>query len=240
MRAYPNLSNFEAASRVLTNAVRAGIVEFDFAWLQSNLTVRAIEFAENAFEGQNTAEISEIGRSPRSLHYRENTRGERVHPDEEDFRPWITEVARFRVPRGNVGVVKGIDQYLSSVTLQGETIHSLSPVWGDPFTTLSEPGEWHFRLSALNRVPIPWFDAMAIQRLPGYSYPDLPVSRGLWWPAGSSSAHNIHLLIPEERLLRLFYVNQNPEVRIHVSALLRGYIQASMSAQAVSNIRQNW
>lgn len=240
MRAYPDLSDFEASSRVLKNAVAAGIVEFDFSWLSSNVTVAAIEFAEKTFSGSNTAEISEIGRSPRSLHYRENTRGEMVHPDDEDFRPWIVEVARFRVPRGNVGVVKGIDQFLSHVTLQGETIHSLSPVWGDPFTSLSAPGEWHFRLSNINRFPTPWFDATNLQRLPGYPYPDLPVSRGLWWPAGSSSAQNLHLLIPEERLFRVFYVNDAPDVRIHVGALIRGYIQSSMSLQAISNIRSNW
>lgn len=152
---------------------------------------------------------------------------------------WMVELARYPVPFGSVGIIKSFEQYLS----QGETIHSVSSSWGDPFPTVSV--RWFLRLSPMSRVAVAWIDVSGasaiVDYLPGTPYEDLSDTNGLWFPAGSSSAANIHLVIPGDSVLRLIaLVSSSSQDAVNIAAKLTGSTQIEVNDDAQFMMRTSW
>lgn len=152
---------------------------------------------------------------------------------------WMVELARFSVPFGSVGIIKSFEQYLS----QGETIYSVSSDWGNPFPSVSV--RWFFRLSPVSRSGVAWIDVSGasaiVDYLPGTPYNDFSDSYGLWFPAGSSSSANIHLVIPGDVVLRVIaIVSSTSQEAVSISAKLAGTTQIELNDEAQTMMRTSW
>jgi hypothetical protein len=152
---------------------------------------------------------------------------------------WMVETARFPVPYGEVGIIKSFDQFLA----QGETVHSASTFWGNPFPA-SINVRWYFRLSHVSTVGNPWINIQGLSAIPDYlpgtPYDDLSVSSGLWFPTGSSSATNIHLPIPGGQVLRLVCLIGANQTAYRVAAKFTGTVQVETNSDAQTVVRTTW
>lgn len=153
---------------------------------------------------------------------------------------WMVELARFPVPYGSVGIIKSFEQYVA----QDETIWTENSHWGNPYPT-GVSVRWFFRLSPLSRVGGPWVTTSGASAvpdcLPGETYDDFSESAGIWFPAGSPSASNIHLVIPGDRVLRvLAIVTATVQTPVTISAKLSGTTQTEMSKDTQFGLRTQW
>jgi hypothetical protein len=153
---------------------------------------------------------------------------------------WLVELARFPVSYGSVGIIKSFEQYVS----QEGTTWTENSHWGNPYPS-GVSVRWFLRLSPLSKVASPWVNvtgASAIpDYLPGMTYDDFSESRGIWFPAGSPAASNIHLIIPGDRVLRILaIVTATVQTPVTISAKLSGTTQTEMSSDAQTVVRQSW
>jgi hypothetical protein len=152
---------------------------------------------------------------------------------------WMVEPARFPVPYGEVGIVKSFEQYLS----QGQTVHSGSTNWGNPFPA-SVNVRWYLRLSHVSTVGHPWINIQGLSAIPDYlpgtPYDDLNHLDGLWFPCGSSAAANIHLPIPGGQVLRLIAIVGSSQTAYSIAAKLSGTVQVETNADAQTVVRTTW
>lgn len=152
---------------------------------------------------------------------------------------WMVELARYPVPFGSVGIIKSFEQYLS----EEETIHSVSSAWGNPFPSV--PVRWFFRLSPVSRASAAWIDVSGasaiVDYLPGIPYNDFSDSNGLWFPAGSSSSANIHLVIPGAHVLRVIaIVSSSSQTAVSIAAKMTGTTQIELNDDAQFMMRTSW
>lgn len=151
---------------------------------------------------------------------------------------WKVEICRFDVPYGSFGVVKSFEQYLE----QGGVVFSTSGNWGNPY-----PGvdlTWYFRLSDTDSLAMPWISASGPSAipdlLPGNPYTDFADSDDVWFPAGSSSSANIHLIVPGGNVLRLFAIVGTSQEAVTISAKLAGTTQIETGPDAQFVARTSW
>src|SRR4030042_3259628 len=158
------IHDWNASCQILREAVDAGVIGWDFGETvdQTIISEAALNYMDANFcidRAPNSGEQESAGTTPKSIHFRENTRGLRLHPSESaPFLEWYTELALFSVPTRWVGVVKGFEQFLAiwNPETQCWSAKTSSLNWGNPFA--STLGIWHFRLDKFNnRVP-PWWD----------------------------------------------------------------------------------
>lgn len=250
-----HLHDFNASQEVLREAIAAGLVNTNIGQQDYPLLITAgvLEFAEAAFSDSaatNTADWENAGKSPKSIRFRESSRGRVVHPGESPpFAAWNVELARFAVPRGKIGVVKGFEQYLaqSAVLENPAYIYTQNSRWGIPgpwhtgiANPISNPGVWHFRLHNIRRAVPPWWTLVGAGSLPDLPYTDFAHEEELWWPAGSAASQNIHLIVPAGYLLRLIYTTPEQSVRLEVAAKLKGYVQSDRTPETAHNVRTNY
>jgi hypothetical protein len=257
-----NLHKFHpnsADNEIIREAIEQGVIDWPFmdGFSETLITPEILEAIELDFassEMLNSASFENAGRSPQSIHYRDHTRGLRVHPTAlAPYGHWSTELARFVVPYGSVGVIKAIDQYLAHQEL-GQTaafIYTLSGRWGCPgpwhtgnANELTDMGRWHFRLQRLDRAVPPWWDELGPHAglLPGLPYPDKPFEDLLIWPAHSAEANNVHLVIPGGYMLRAIFEQQARPTGARVECLLnlRGYVQSDRTTESSFVARTHW
>lgn len=256
---FRNMDHFQASSEILRKAVETGLV--DWTWgdpeHEGIISPQTIEYADELFQStgaHNTGDLENAGVSPKSIHFRTNTRGRQVHPDElAPHRAWGVELARFIVPDGYIGIIKGLEQYLATVWgIPGGTdafVYSQNSRWGvpGPWHAVAPPGipssdlgTWHFRLHNLSRTTPIWWNALGIVQLPDLPYTDFPNDEQLWFPAGSASSQNLHLIVPAGRMLRVIYVTPEQNARFEVACKLRGFIQSDRTLESAYNARTNW
>jgi hypothetical protein len=250
-----------AAQIVLREMVDLGLVNTRIGALDYEplISVEALEWSERRFHGTgvpNTADFGHAGASPKSLHFRGQSRGRKVHNGtagvSSAFAAWNVELARFEVPRGHVGVVKGFEQYLAQQSTEQPGIpayiYTQNSRWGVPGPwltgvggTITDDGTWYFRLRNKGRRSPPWFESYGqLFALPDLPYTDFPKEEGIWWPAGSAASQNTHWLIPEGYMLRVIYVAPEQNALLEVAAKVKGFIQTNKSVEMAHNLRTNW
>lgn len=253
LQKYPS---WNADCEVLNEAIKGGLVDSQIGQLDYPRLIdnAALEYCEQLFAAtgtDNTADFQNAGLSPKSIHFRSNTRGRRIHPETTaPYSEWWTELARFIVPHGHVGVIKAFEQYLA----QREEdqlpafVYTQNARWGIPgpwhtglTNEIADSGIWHFRLRSLGNASPAWFDVIgASSHLPDHAYGDHPQEFDLWWPAGSAASQNMHWVIPGGHMLRVIYHSPEQAVRLEVAAKLKGWVQSDRTAEAAQNIRTNW
>jgi hypothetical protein len=250
-----DLRDFDAKAadyEVLRKAVSEGIVDHPLkALMGSPVLGAAIQRAEVQFgTAQNTGDLENAGISPKSIHFQHHSYGRFLHPGAgPPYDQWSVELARFQVPSGMVGIVKGFEQYLAQpAQLAFDAIsYTSSSRWGipGPWNTgnagaVTDTGTWYFRLHSVHQgTPAP-VNVTGNFPLPDQAYPDFPRETGLWFPAGSCSGNNIHLVVPAGHLLRLIWVTPVQGVQLEVAAKLKGFIQSDRTPESAYNVRVNW
>jgi len=253
------VNNRAASQIVLREMIDLGLVDAQIGALDYDplISVEALEWADRQFRNTgvpNTADLGHAGASPKSLHFQSHSRGKKVHDGtagvSSAFAAWTVELARFVVPRGHVGVIKGFEQYLAQQSIEQLPvyIYTQNSRWGVPGPwltgvagTITDDGTWHFRLRNVGRTKPAWFEAYGpLFAMPDLPYTDFAKEAGLWWPAGSAASQNIHLLIPAGYMLRVFYAAPEQAVRLQVAAKLKGFIQTNRSVEMAHNLRTNW
>lgn len=254
MNPFRNMDTFAADCLVLRQMIDAGIVNSNVGQIDYPQLVRmpVLDYSDRVFRQTgtpNTSQVQNAGVSPKSIRYRDSSRGRQVHPSTAaPYLEWSVELARFRVPYGYVGIVKGFEQYLAQKEeLENPAfVYTQNSRWGIPgpwhtgINEISDSGVWHFRLRAITRNDPPWWNAIGGRSLPDLPYTDWPEERNLWWPAGSCASQNIHLIIPAGHMLRVIYRTPAQDVRLEVAAHLKGYIQSDRIAEMALNTRTNW
>lgn len=151
---------------------------------------------------------------------------------------WMVELARFPVPYGYVGIIKSWEQYV----IQDQDVLSSLSSWGDPYPSVDL--EWYLRLFPLDRHGVPWTSvsgASAIRDyLPGIPYDDLPESLGIWFPATSPPSTNIHLVIPGNRVLRVFCIVAASSAAVSISTKMTGTLQNELNQNAKFTVDTTW
>lgn len=152
---------------------------------------------------------------------------------------WMAEVARYPVPDGSIGVIKGFEQYVDQSGGIVTTINS----WGNPWPTDLDV-EWFFRLSNYRTLGSPWINVSgpsAIRDyLPGISYDDFPSTVGVWFPGASPPSQNIHLPVPGGYVLRVIAIVQPSQYRVGIAAKLVGTNQSELNQDAQFVVRTSW
>lgn len=246
---------WNAAVQVLNEAIDAGLVnntigQIDYPGL---ITPSAIEHCERIFEQTgtaNTADLENAGASPKSIRFRSMSRGRQVHPSTSaPFAAWTVELARFIVPFGKVGVVKGFEQYLAQEADDPNPafVYTQNSRWGIPgpwhtglTNEITDAGKWHFRLKVISRTAPSWWNLLGAGTLPDLPYTDFAHETGLWWPAGSDASQNTHMIIPGGHMLRVFFETPAQSVRLEAAAKLRGWVQSDRTPETSYNVRTNY
>lgn len=246
------------ADRIVTReAVADGVFDWGFgdAGLDTAVTNRFLQWMESRSPGSPLIQMEAGGLSPESIHVRIHNRPLQEHPDAvAPFSHWSIELARFDVPSGCIGVVKGFEQYLAHQAVDGVDtafVYTQNSRWGIPWVRytgnaleLPDAGTWHFRLSPITRRPIAWFNRVGAQagRLPDTSYTDFPADTGLWWPAGSPASQNLHLLVPGGYSLRVIWEHAEriAGARVEVAAKIKGFVQSDKTPESRYNVRSRW
>lgn len=175
-----------------------------------------------------------------------NTRGLLAHPDiSAPYGEWVVELARFDVPSGQIGIVKGFEQFLAVETVQVSQLFTASARWGVPFgafgLSYDSPLNWRFRLSRFNGTIDPWFDGVSGSSLiPGQAYNDMPSTPDLWYPAGSAASQNCHFQIPGGNSLRVFLHSSTSNQKLQAACHLKGFRISEGSPEARDTIRTAW
>lgn len=189
-------------------------------------------------EGERNPDRQSLLSHPEVRQYRQNSRGFQQHPEVGPFSPWRVELARFAVQRGQVGIIKAMEQFLSSISGETETVWTASTRWGDPRAPF---GTWVFRLSPYLGTEIPWVNQLnPTPTRPGIAYPHLEPENDLWFPVHCGSSQNIHLIVPGGHMLRAFWECGELLVRPTVALKLRGSVQGQYSTYAEESTRANW
>lgn len=250
-------SNWNEDVEFMREAIAQGVVDPTGSLIRNSaVSDKTLEVVSDNFESSGSPNVSEYenaGRSPKSIHWVSSTAGRIVHPGTAGitlaFAEWRVELARFSVPGGAVGVLKGFEQYLAQgdILQNPGFVYTQSSRWGIPFpvyTGLANPvtntGTWHFRVHVIGKGSPAWINQTGAGELPDLPYTDYPFEDGLWYPAGSASCNNVHLLIPGGITLRVIYSTPEQDVQLEAAAKVRGFVQSFHTAECLDNVRTNW
>lgn len=181
--------------------------------------------------------------NPATLRYQRATRERQTHPgpDGGPFTPWIVELARFGVQRGDVGLVIDWVQYLAEISLQRDQIYTASTDWGDPYAAADAVGDfrWIVRLDEFRGEQTPWISSLNPITLPGLPYPDLPEDRDLYFKPDAVRVP-VRWVVPGGYQLRLFFEQETTlqSIRLQVSSRLTGYVQSALALESAQNLRR--
>lgn len=237
MTSFLKLPNpFDVELKGFRTAINASVI-FSPKWMRKNYAflnwTKSLRPPKKSWQ----ADFDSVWSAPKSIHNHQQSIGILTYPG-TGAESWRVELSRFTVPQKQVGIVKAYEQFLSTVELQTETVWSLATRWGDPRTPL---GTWFFRLSQYSGITLPWINQLNPPAVhPGIPYNDVPDETGIWFPLGSSTSNNIHLIVPGGYILRLFWECDATNLTPSVGARMRGYLQSSMSVESRYSIRAHW
>lgn len=149
------------------------------------------------------------------------------------------EIARFKVKTNEVGIIRGIWQYVASIGAPSNIVSLASPYdpcWGDTYAGAPIDIRWYFTLS--QNPPIDYWDGASIGR-PGTPYVDLPVLNRLSFPWGCPPS--MFLVVQSGFTLRMFVeAMTNTSNLDRIGGRMWGYTQPDHSDPAIHNVRHGW
>jgi hypothetical protein len=231
----------EESSIALRQAVKNGVVDtvllpFQFPAVRALLS----STRERVKLHRQNPDTFELYEHPKSTQWHANSLPERTHPDLS--RPACIEVARFVVPKGQVGFVKYIEQSVHDY--QGRYYPTNQEYWGSPGFVISDVANirWWLKLDFFNGVvPDQFFynqnTNFGSEVAPGMPYSPMATIEGLWYPA--HLCRELKLVVPGNRMLRMYYYS--PATSNYgwvVRGRLSGYLQTTHSDEAMQNARR--
>jgi hypothetical protein len=188
---------------------------------------------------QSRADIQDHIFHPAAIRYRAQTKG-RILRDASTTDRWRVELARFAVPFGAIGIVRGYEQYLATYANATYTDVTGSP-FGDVDAGLVVT--WFMRLSPWTGREFDWVNETNYgDGMPGIPHPDFADQSNIWYPTSSGSeGQNLRLIVPGGYVLRAFIQIGATSTRPAVAALLKGGLQGEVSDSGLENhVRGAW
>lgn len=155
---------------------------------------------------------------------------------------FAVELARFTVPKGQIGYVRFLDQVLVDST--GSYYPTNQEYWGSPHFVIPDVDNcrWYLTLDYFDGLLPPRFlltsaTIFGSDSLPGAPYPDLHEVPNMWYPA-HAPRDNMKLIVPGNRMLRFFFYSP---VTVTYNWLaqgrLAGFTQSTYNQEATENAR---
>lgn len=231
---------------VLAYAFEHGIVDSDLVPFDPpSIPPEMFAFAESqrsTYE-KNPHEFNLLNH-PKSRRFQESSFDVVTQPDVAEY--WAVELARIIVPQGSIGFLETLEQVLN------DSIGSYYPTnqdyWGSPHFVISDVDNcrWFLTIDYYDGLQPARFEISGATpidgaRLPGMPYSELFEINGLWYPAGSQAANNMRLIVPEQHMLRFFFVTPPTATYTwQVRGRLRAYTQTTYCKEAANNARLDW
>lgn len=230
------------SSVALSHAVRNGVINTVLHPFSSPLIANLLGFAGKATKDHRQDPNSfELYQHPISTKWQAHsfpaTGG-------NPFDGYITaEVARFVVPKGEIGFVEFIEQVVNDV--DGNYYPTNQEYWGSPTSVLPDVANirWWLKLDFYDGVEPPRFNFITpatpygSEVAPGLPYNEMAEIDALWYPAHLNK--KIKLIVPGNRMLRFFFYS--PPTAIYewsARGRLSGYTQATYNPEAEQNARK--
>lgn len=229
------------ASVALSHAVKNGVVDTVLSPFSSPLITALLCFAGKAKkEHHQNPNSFELYQHPVSTSWQANSLPTQPSDPFNQFTAF--EVARFVVPKGQIGFVEYIEQAISDAN--GNYYPTNQEYWGSPISTLSDVDNirWWLKLSYYDGTVPDRFvftapTAFGSEVAPGIPYSEMAEIDALWYPAHLD--RKLKLIVPGNRMLRFFYYT--PPLTIYnwnVRGRLSGYTQSTYSPEAAANARR--
>lgn len=233
------MSQFQARSHALSQAVANGVIDtvvtesFNDPYLCNLLGYPKEKLRQ---QNPNSFELWEHSKSQR---WQENILDPVIHTTTTDW--FAVELARFVVPKGQIGFVRYIEQVVNDSA--GSYYPTNNAYWGSPNFVLSDVDNlrWYLKLDYFNgalpaRFTLSSTVPFTSQSLPGMPYDDLHEINGIWYPAHLNK--ELKLIVPGNRMLRLFFFSPpTTQYQWQVEGKLSGYTQSTYCSEAIDNAR---
>lgn len=182
-----------------------------------------------------------LWQTPKAIRYQMNSEGRMIHPSANPI-PWRVELARFSVPQRYFGIIRGFEQFMGVVNIQGG-VSPLSSI-GNPFADQDAgiQGRWYFRLFPFDGGIRPLINQLNPYPLyPGAPYSDFLEQSGLWFAAHSDSANNVRFIVPGGYELSAFWeCGATITARPVIGACFKGGIQSALNDKAMDHYLGTW
>lgn len=234
------LGNYNA-SVVLRNAVADGIIDFYPYPKIGSAIEQAMTLIHSrsplVFDPRNP-DTYELAAHPRTKRHQEQSFPPYLQPDVADY--WAIELARFTVPKGQVGFINTLEQVLFDS--EGSYYPTNSSYWGNPHNLISDVDNllWYLQIEYFDGTLPPRFNSslttpITRASLPGGPYGELDHIDGLWYAAQSPKT-DVNLIVPGHRMVRFFMISPPTDTyRWYAGGRLRGYTQTTYSAFSAEN-----
>jgi hypothetical protein len=235
------LSLEQEASLALSNAVKNGVIDTVLHPFSNPIITGLLGYArERRGQHRQDPNTFEPYEHPKSTQWQESSFSAFTHAPPADW--FCVEVARFVVPKGQVGFVTHIEQVVNDV--QGNYYPTNQEYWGSPRFVLSDVDNirWWLKLDFYDgQLPAARFQyndtiPFGSEIAPGMPYSDMHTIDALWYPAHMNRP--IKLIVPGMRMLRFFYYS--PPTTIYqweVRGRFTGYTQSTYSTESQANAR---
>lgn len=229
----------EESSIAMNNAVKNGVIDtmldpFGNVFLPALMDWAARENAVNTQDPQNF----ETFENPVSQRWQESV----FEPLAQGPAFFAVELARFTVPKGQIGYVLFLDQILTDST--GSFYPTNQQYWGSPHFVDPDVDNcrWYLTLDYFNGQLPPRFlltspTIFGSNILPGEPYPDLHEVPNMFYPV-HAPRDNMKLIVPGNRMLRFFFYSPSTQnYNWLAQGRLAGFTQSTYHAEATRNAR---
>lgn len=232
----------QAESQVLRDAVAAGVL-YPSLPVFDKIDLKVFDWCSDNFKSQEFWQ-GDPQFAPQTQRYVEHNYPRTIQPLVNGVTQyWLVELARIPVPRGSVGYLRSIEQFLDD--FGGGFYPTAAENWGLPYQADVDlsPTRWFLRLdnfdgqqpARINRSSAVYFDPEVAMR--GQAFYDLAEIRELWYmPHGGNNVLNS--VIPGGSLLRFFFYSPYTITwRWRVMGRLRAFVQSAHCQESQYNQR---
>lgn len=233
------LTQFQARSEVMRNAVENGVIDTVITdSFNDPYICNLLGYPKEKMRRQNPNTF-EVWQHSQSQRWQENALDTALHTTTTEY--FAVELARFTVPKGQVGFVRHLEQVVNDAT--GSYYPSNVSYWGSPHFVLPDVDNlrWYLKLDYFDgtlpaRFTLSTPTPFTSQSLPGMPYNDLHEIDALWYPAHHKKA--LKLIIPGNRMLRLYvFTPPTTTYQWQFRGKLTGVTQSTYSVEAIDNSR---
>jgi len=225
---------------VLGSAVRNGVVDTALDPINSFLVSSLLRSARRKKEHYQNINSFEPYQHPKSAKWQVGTMETYIHPDLSDAA--CVEVARFVVPKGQVGFVQYIEQVVNDY--QGRYYPTNKEYWGSPNFVIPDVDNirWWLKIDFYDGTEPARFvynqnAAFGSEVAPGMPYSEMATIDALWYPAHNN--RRLKLMVPGNRMLRFYYYSPSlVDYGWVVRGRLSGYLQSTYCDEAMENARE--
>ena len=226
-------------SNVLRDAVRSGVIPVQLP-VFDKIDVKVFDWVSENYKPQPYWQ-KDPQFAPQTQRYQEHTFPVWTYTNNFAL-PALVELSRIIVPRGDVGYLKSIEQFIQDA--DAGFYPTASEFWGLPYQDDADLAacRWYLRLSNFDGFQPPRFISISATmnpdtRLPGQAYYDLPQFQNIWYPPHCASKLP-NMVIPGGTMLRFFFYSPPTTTwRWQAMGRLRAVVQTAQCREANYNTR---